>query len=144
MALEGGFAMIRGFVCSALPVLAVAVAAAALVGPSLIAGPGGEAMVVATGDRAAKLQAASFKPADCGALRLVALTFEARGERVSMTLREVAPDDAAPRGALLLVLDPAGEVVGVSRADAFGGAPAALVAVGCDGESEDPALPGAV
>jgi len=136
--------MIRGVVGSVLPVLAVAGAAAALVGPSLIAGPRGEAMVVATGDDAAKLHPASFKPVDCGALRLVALTFGAGAERVSMTLREVAADDAAPHGALLLVLDPAGEVVGVSRADVFGGAAGALLAVGCDGEPEDSALPGAV
>jgi hypothetical protein len=101
-------------------------------------------MVIASAGDAAKLQPASLQPADCGALRLVALTFEAGAERVSMTLREVAPDDAAPQGALLLVLDPAGEVVGVSRADAFGGAAGALLAVGCDGEREDPALPGAV
>jgi hypothetical protein len=45
---------------------------------------------------------------------------------------------------LLLVLDPAGEVVGVSRADVLGGAAGALLAVGCDGKHEDPALPGAV
>ena len=136
--------MIRGFVATALPVLAVAGTAAVLVGPSLIAGPRGEAMVVASADDAAKLQPANVKPADCGALRLVALTFEAGAKRVSMTLREVAPDDAAPHGALLLVLDPAGEVVGVSRADAFGGVAGALLAVGCNGEGEDPALPGAI
>jgi hypothetical protein len=136
--------MIRGFLATALPVLAVAGAVAALVGPSLIAGPRGEAMVVAAEDDAAKLEPASVKPADCGALRLVALTFEAGAARVSMTLREVAPDDPALHGALLLVLDSAGEVVGVSRADVFGGAAGALLAVGCDGEPEDAALPGAV
>jgi hypothetical protein len=101
-------------------------------------------MVVASANNTPKLQPASVKPADCGALRLVALTFAAGAGRVAMTLREIAPDDAAPHGALLLVLDPAGEVVGVSRADVLGGAAGALLAVGCDGKHEDPALPGAV
>jgi hypothetical protein len=136
--------MIRGIVGFAVPVVGVAMAAAALVGPSLVAGPRGEAIVVAASGAVAELQPASFKPADCGALRLVALTFESGAEGVSMALQEIAPDESAPRGALLLVLDPAGEVVGVNPADAFGRTAGALLALGCHGGPQELPLPGAV
>ena len=136
--------MIRVVLGSALPILGVVAVAAALVGPSLVAAPRGEPMLVASGEDAARLQPASFQPAECASLRLLALALDTGPEGVHFALRPVSVDAPAPAGALLIVLGPAGEIVGVSPAGAFGDAAAAMLSAGCYGETEKAPVPGAV
>ncbi len=135
--------MIRVLLGTALPVLGVALAAAAFVGPSLVA-PRGDPMLVASSGGAAMLQPADFHAVDCAALQLVSLTLGTGPEGMIFALREVLPDTPAPDGGLLLAVGPEGEIVGVSPAGAFGGAAAAMLSAGCPGAAEQPPAPGAI
>jgi hypothetical protein len=120
----------------ALPALGVGLAAAFLA-PSLVP-PKGEPMLVASADPEARLQPASFDPLACEGLTLVALTFRTSPGGLSATFYLPA---AAPEGALLLVLDRDGRVVGASPAEAAG----ALLAAGCHGGAgKETAAPGAI
>jgi hypothetical protein len=107
-----------------LPSLVVALSAA-LVGPSLVAGPSGEPMLVAA-PRQNLLQPASFDGAACAStflsdgeqaageeaagLRVMAVMMRDGRDEVSVAIREIPVEDQAPAATLVVVIDASGNV----------------------------------
>jgi hypothetical protein len=116
--------MARTLLVPVLSVCAVGLAAASLVGPSLVAVPPGAPMIVAAGDTPALLPA-RLDGADCATLaapaaaekgspeagtpgRLVALTLQPGPHGLTAALRELPAHAAGVDGTLIVVLDPQG------------------------------------
>jgi hypothetical protein len=140
--------MARTFLVPALSASAVGLAAAFLVGPSLVTAPRGEPIIVEDAAPVTLLPA-SLDGSDCDAAptvaasdaasvdaeeygRVVTLTLQPRGDGVHAALRELLLDAPVPGvdGTLILVLGPSGRILALLHAKDFadkaGGADASL------------------
>jgi hypothetical protein len=118
--------MIRMLLGSAAA-FAVGLAAASLVGPSLVALQG-EPMLVAGPAGTATLEPASFQADDCADVRILALTFRSEEDRVLVTLAETRGDKALPDNSYVLAIDRIGRIVASGRPEDLGGTGSAIAA----------------
>ena len=130
--------MIRVLLGLAIPALAVAAAAASLVGKGVLFAPRGEAMIVASGPAAggavqhAKLdgtgclaaellaEAAAPKGAAPDAQRIVTFEVPAGTDRIAVVLQEIPAADPSSGPTLVLAVDAEGRILAVSE-DMSGG-----------------------
>jgi hypothetical protein len=139
--------MIRPLLRFIAPVAAIGATAAALVGPSLLAGPRGEALVLAPPTSLSPVARVSLGSSDCASLQLLA---ENAGRSMVLAWRLPSGEHLAiaeiPDGAgatLLMIFDGHGNLAPLTGPEALGELSAAL-AQDCAGPAEAAEPAGAI